>query len=220
MKARRGTMQPGQAKCGAKTRSGATPGAPCKDIAMANGRCKRHGGKSTGPKTPNPATGPASGVYTHGIYTKYFREDEKVLIDEKALQVGQVESELTVVRIRLKRALEAKEKWEASLATGDGSEELVLVETTEGQRLSKEGVAVDVDEKKLRLPDFEGIIDRCLARIESLEKTRKELLKATEDPDGDGDDPAVPTRDRITFTGGLTGDDEEPPSPFPPAPGK
>ena len=36
-------------KCGAYARS---TGNPCKAKAMPNGRCKNHGGMSTGPKTP------------------------------------------------------------------------------------------------------------------------------------------------------------------------
>ena len=36
-------------KCGAHAR---TTGQPCKAKALANGRCKNHGGMSTGPKTP------------------------------------------------------------------------------------------------------------------------------------------------------------------------
>lgn len=35
-------------RCGAKTRRGT----PCQCKALANGRCKLHGGKSTGPRTP------------------------------------------------------------------------------------------------------------------------------------------------------------------------
>ena len=35
-------------RCGAKTRSGW----PCKSAAMSNGRCRMHGGGSTGPRTP------------------------------------------------------------------------------------------------------------------------------------------------------------------------
>src|ERR1700686_3694447 len=35
------------AKCGAKTRAGH----PCRSPAMKNGRCRMHGGKSTGPRT-------------------------------------------------------------------------------------------------------------------------------------------------------------------------
>lgn len=36
-------------RCGAYARS---TGFPCKAKAMSNGRCKNHGGMSTGPKTP------------------------------------------------------------------------------------------------------------------------------------------------------------------------
>ena len=36
-------------KCGAYAR---TTGNPCQAKAMTNGRCKNHGGMSTGPKTP------------------------------------------------------------------------------------------------------------------------------------------------------------------------
>lgn len=39
-------------KCGAKTRKGT----PCQCKALANGRCKYHGGKSTGPKTEEGKT--------------------------------------------------------------------------------------------------------------------------------------------------------------------
>jgi hypothetical protein len=36
-------------RCGAKTKR---RGTPCQSPGMANGRCRIHGGKSTGPKTP------------------------------------------------------------------------------------------------------------------------------------------------------------------------
>lgn len=35
-------------KCGARTRTGAY----CRQPSMKNGRCRLHGGKSTGPRTP------------------------------------------------------------------------------------------------------------------------------------------------------------------------
>lgn len=44
-----------QATCGAHCR---TTGAPCKNHPMPNGRCRMHGGKSTG----RPST--------HGLFTK------------------------------------------------------------------------------------------------------------------------------------------------------
>ena len=48
-------------RCGAKTRSKTS----CKSPAMKNGRCRLHGGKSTG-----APTGKEHGRYTHGNYTK------------------------------------------------------------------------------------------------------------------------------------------------------
>src|SRR5690625_7429325 len=48
-------------RCGAKTRAGN----PCKNYAMANGRCRMHGGKSTGPPKQN------SNARTHGLFAKY-----------------------------------------------------------------------------------------------------------------------------------------------------
>jgi hypothetical protein len=47
-------------RCGAKTRSGT----PCKSPAMANGRCRMHGGKSTGPPRGN------QNALKHGFYTR------------------------------------------------------------------------------------------------------------------------------------------------------
>jgi len=38
----------GKATCGARTRQGT----PCRCLGLKNGRCKLHGGLSTGPKTP------------------------------------------------------------------------------------------------------------------------------------------------------------------------
>jgi len=38
---------PGPKRCGARTRGGH----PCRAWAMPNGRCRMHGGKSTGPRT-------------------------------------------------------------------------------------------------------------------------------------------------------------------------
>ena len=45
------TKPPGAStkRCGAHSRS---TGKPCRAMALANGRCRNHGGMSTGPKTP------------------------------------------------------------------------------------------------------------------------------------------------------------------------
>lgn len=53
-------------RCGAKTRIGT----PCKSSAMKNGRCRMHGGKSTGPKTPEGIERIRQAHLKHGLYTK------------------------------------------------------------------------------------------------------------------------------------------------------
>ena len=55
-----------QAKpCGAKTRKGT----PCKAPAMPNGRCRMHGGASTGPKTPEGRERSRRARWKHGKYS-------------------------------------------------------------------------------------------------------------------------------------------------------
>ncbi len=53
-------------RCGAKTRKGT----PCLSPAMKNGRCRLHGGKSTGPKTPEGKKRIGLAHLKHGDYTK------------------------------------------------------------------------------------------------------------------------------------------------------
>lgn len=53
-----------QAKCGAHCR---TTGQPCKNACMPNGRCRMHGGKSTGRQK------------THGFYSQVAINERKNL---------------------------------------------------------------------------------------------------------------------------------------------
>lgn len=50
--------------CGAKTRSGA----PCRNLPMRNGRCRMHGGASTGPKTAASRERIRAASTIHGSY--------------------------------------------------------------------------------------------------------------------------------------------------------
>src|SRR5690625_2536323 len=56
-------------RCGAKTRSGK----PCKNWTMKNGRCRMHGGKSTGP--PPEKMKKNSNARTHGLFAKYLPDE-------------------------------------------------------------------------------------------------------------------------------------------------
>ena len=53
-------------RCGAKTRSGA----PCKGAAMPNGRCRMHGGPSTGPRTEAGKAAIRASRTKHGRYSQ------------------------------------------------------------------------------------------------------------------------------------------------------
>src|SRR5580692_13177378 len=54
-------------RCGAKAR---TTGCPCRAPAMPNGRCRMHGGKSTGPRTSTGLANLAKTHTTHGRYAQ------------------------------------------------------------------------------------------------------------------------------------------------------
>ena len=53
-------INPMQSRCGAKTRSGGE----CSNFGMKNGRCRMHGGKSTGAPKGN------QNALKHGLYSR------------------------------------------------------------------------------------------------------------------------------------------------------
>jgi hypothetical protein len=57
--------------CGAKTRAGGT----CRCPAMRNGRCRLHGGLSTGPKTPEGRARISLALFKHGGYTRQAKQE-------------------------------------------------------------------------------------------------------------------------------------------------
>ena len=61
------------ARCGAKNRRDL----PCQCPAMANGRCRLHGGKSTGPKTAAGIERIRRAVTKDGRYTKTARAEHE-----------------------------------------------------------------------------------------------------------------------------------------------
>jgi hypothetical protein len=54
------------ARCGARNRRGG----PCQGPAMKNGRCRNHGGLSTGPKTPEGIERIRKAQTKHGWYSQ------------------------------------------------------------------------------------------------------------------------------------------------------
>lgn len=151
--------------CGAKTRAGGL----CKAPAMANGRCRVHGGKSTGPKNQAGNTN----AKTHGIYSRFLSDDERYVWLQ--IEIGRIDDELRLTRIRLMRALQAESEAQAKPEL----DEIV-------ERDGAENVTARREEKYKRR-DYVAIIDRLTGRIESLEKTRAELRRdEPPPPDGTG----------------------------------
>jgi hypothetical protein len=67
-------------RCGAKTRSGCM----CKAAAMPNGRCRMHGGKSTGPRTTEGLARLRAIRTIHGEYGADARELRTMIRELKA----------------------------------------------------------------------------------------------------------------------------------------
>jgi hypothetical protein len=86
----------GRAYCGAKTSKGGI----CKSLKThKNGRCKHHGGMSTGPKN-------GSGLHAN-LYRELFTEDELQYLDQINNDdlVKQFDNEIDIARIRERRML-------------------------------------------------------------------------------------------------------------------
>lgn len=60
--------------CGAKAKSTQNP---CKAPAMANGRCQMHGGKSTGPRTPEGLAHSKQANWKTGYYSAEARAERQ-----------------------------------------------------------------------------------------------------------------------------------------------
>lgn len=144
--------------CGAKNRAGT----PCQKPPLAGKkRCRLHGGTCK----------PNTNSQTHGIYTKHLTETEQT--EYRALDLGTLDHELRITRIRLSRALAAEK-------LADGKPELDEVIENEGG-----GVAIPRKTTSSKVKDYAAIIDRLTGRIESLEKTRMALKAENKDPETD-----------------------------------
>ena len=103
-------MKMEQKRCGAKTKSGEA----CKKRALKNGRCKLHGGKSTGPKDRAKHSESLKGnknALKHGLYETIWLDTLTEEEQELYLQVStdpnvQVDSEYRLSVLRIRRMLQ------------------------------------------------------------------------------------------------------------------
>nr|WP_314486718.1 HGGxSTG domain-containing protein [uncultured Kingella sp.] len=177
--------------CGAKTRAGK----PCQNAAMANGRCRMHGGKSTGAPKNNQ-----NSVKAGALYSDYYTDEEKLLAEE--LELESIDAELRLCKIRLNRAL----KLEAEQAA-EALELERIVETPAivgGVPITDDPDVPPVQQKMFVRKDYEPIIQRLLGRIESLTLTRQKLINGMKLDITNSDGSLTPTVIELV----AVGDDE------------
>lgn len=153
-------------KCGAKksTRNG-RKGGKCGNRGMTNGRCRFHGGMSTGPKVPNTRLNAFKdgkyAAFKTGMYARQLNgQAAKIVLSDR---LGSLDHELEIARFQLAMAMRAQ-------AQADGGPELeeIVEHDLVGFGSKKDTTS--------RVRDYAAIIDKRLLRIESLEKSRMMLL--------------------------------------------
>ncbi|GAB2889547.1 hypothetical protein GCM10027202_17690 [Microvirgula curvata] len=153
------------ALCGAKTRSGE----PCKrHAAVGSTRCKLHGGRSTGPRNQ---TGNRNAARPGSLYSRFLSDEEQGIA--ASIELGNVDEELRLTRIRLMRALQREQD------KGDTLE--VESETTEPVEIDGEPTGGDLIKRTAKVRDYSALIDKLTARVESLEARRVALVAAALD---------------------------------------
>lgn len=155
--------------CGAKTRSGGS----CRGLAMLNGRCRMHGGGSTGPKTPNSA----GNALKHGFYSDALTSDEQVLWGR--VEVGSLDDEIRLMRVKLHRLV--KLSGSADVA------ELIdsALEVARKQDTHPKFGDFDKTEIRVKAARYGDLIIQALDQIRKLELARKELKDEGGKPPGD-----------------------------------
>ena len=144
------------ALCGAKTRSDHL----CRSQAMPNGRCRMHGGSNKGaPKANKNAAKPGS------IYSRFLTDEENDML--ASIELGRVDDELRLTRVRLMRALARESEFGNTLEVESEKEEPILVS---GKETSLTSITTT---SKVR--DYSSLIDRLTARVESLERPKEDL---------------------------------------------
>ena len=177
-------------KCGAKTRAGT----PCKNSAMANGRCRMHGGKSTGAKDKKKLAlkmkNNKNSVSTHeheSIVFDYLEDEEKKLLNQIDLdKLKQIDNEIKLVDIRLRRMMkrisvlseEDMTSVQATMKTDEFGKEYVEVkESSLSQIQNIEEAITRVQAQKLRLIESKHKLETDLGILDETRKAQLEQIK-------------------------------------------
>jgi hypothetical protein len=159
-------------RCGAKTRSGGECQAP---TVNGNSRCRRHGGKSTGATSDEGKASIVKAATKHGIYASAYSVEEIALLPAIRDSIGKLDDELAMIRMQFRRASIAQKR--AFELDVDGLE----IVKRHDREASEFGPG---DETIRERVNYTQILDRLAGRIESLERTRSDLIdKAKERAD-------------------------------------
>lgn len=178
--------------CGAKLKSGQKCAkAPVKGAK----RCRLHGGITTCKGAESPTAKP-----NDGLYTKFFTAEE--LIAYHSMELGNVDAEIKMVRLRLARAMRAEELdslGQLPDIPANGRPRNSELESRKEVRVARRQTAAAIaagtapemqmiqEERHYKKVDYRAAIHTCLQRLESLEKTRAELERMAKEEKG-GDD--------------------------------
>ena len=161
-------------RCGAKTRSGAR----CKLPPMANGRCRMHGGTSTGAPPGN------TNAVKHGFYSDALLPEERQLWERA--QVGGVDDEIRLMRVKLHRLVR--------LAGSADVADLIdsALEVAQKRDTHPALGQFEKSEIKVKAPQYADMIIQGIDQIRKLEVARAQLRltewKLKEDEGASNDD--------------------------------
>lgn len=149
--------------CNAKTRSGCK----CKNRAMANGKCRMHGGKSTG-----PGKGSQNHKKPGSIYSKFMTDEELEIAEQ--VELDNLDQEIKVYRIRLLRLLreEQEQKDELELKTRTTQTPVVGGIPLTGEDDDP------IETKQYVKRDYHALINQTTARLQSLIAQRNAFIGA------------------------------------------
>lgn len=169
-------------RCGATKRNGE----PCQQHAMKNGRCRMHGGASTGAPKGN-----TNGL-RHGFYYNALSADEQALWPEALAQgsgPAALEHELALMRIKLQRLLKVANN--PVLSAQIEQEVDVIIKAGVAPQAGSLGT-YEKKELKSSLPRIGALIVEAVETIRKLslsisqlKKDEKELLADQQDADTD-----------------------------------
>lgn len=170
-------------RCGAKTRSGN----PCKNYAMANGKCRMHGGKSTGPKNQQNNKNAVTTGEHESIILDVLEEDEKELFHKISLnELRQINDEIRLTDIRLRRMMirvkELQQKEYITILAKKGKERDAETNIAEAENpliqiQNIEDAITRVQGHKLKLLESKNKLEQNLGIVDETQKARLEQIK-------------------------------------------